>query len=1149
MALTATYRGHVDGSSTGVAVSGPISVLAGDALVVAVVADSWRDITQCAVSLSTGWGFPYRVDHGFWGNTSDGVYVGIFAAVPLPANGSPTITVTTSGSAQGFRRPSFDIWSISGQDGSVPVLRTDYRDTYGNPMELNLPSGASAGDTIAIIVGGDGASAGTPFVSGSGINPGNGFTQPSGGGEPGICGFSTAANWATPNTPQQLFIDPAGSSMAFQTVAWMEFQGARIPPVVSAGADASHTFGTGAFNRTAGETANGVISAREWKIVSGPVGAGTVIGTAQALSWTPTVAGAYVLRYSSTNAFGTASDDATITVVGVVPTVGAGADRNVDRTQGLIRTASEPSNGGSTITGRQWRLMSGPGGSGAPVDLPAYGGDPMRVLLPNTVLGAHVIRYTATNATGSGFDEATITVVGLRPTVNAGPDEARGAGLFTRTAQETAGDAPITAREWKVMEGPTAVGTVIGTAATLSWTPPTLGRWVLRYTATSSMGSSVPDDCVIQVGVTGIPMNIDYTPVPRLAFSIAFAGDLTDVDGSSWAFTEVSEDVRIKNGMHIKHGRSDEASVSQPATCTFTLDNRSGKYSLGGGSPYWPNVRQGTPVKVEIDLGEGAGFQTIFIGYADGFTPEYSINPLDPLRSSGDATVSVSASGAMRRLAQGQPPDVSPLRRGLTNSTGVRAYWPCEDEKNSQFLASAFPNHAPMTYSGRFHGGSNPGLAPAVPNLGASTEFDCSAPLPLVADSEWYGDVVSYTTTGIIQLRCLIAVPDSGSNDHSVIIGVITTGDPGFWELRYMTGGYINVRAWRNFQSLVLDTGPIALVPGPSGPSVGFVGIDGNPGQLGLTLQKIGANIDWTVDYIRQGNTIGYVYGPGMGGPVVPGASVGRPLRIQTATDGGHVGVTLGHVVARSDARDTAVHVEHLNAYSGEIVGARLLRLATENLLPYAQPDGDVHVVTVTDRMGPQRRATVLELFRDCETCDQGILWDGISPGLTYTTKRYRESRPPKMVLEATTGEVGYPFAPMHDDANRRNRVTATRTGGSSAIYEDVTGTLGSHVIGRYDDSIGVNVDKDSSAQYYAGWRVHTGTVEGYRWPRLTINLRRNPHLIADWLTVICGDRIDVINTSVVNRSAPNEPISLGVEGYEQSFGDSTWTVTLNCSP
>lgn len=88
-------------------------------------------------------------------------------------------------------------------------------------------------------------------------------------------------------------------------------------PTVGAGVDvAAHPVDT-QFARTATENDNGAtITARAWTIQSGPAGVGSTVGTAAALSWTPTTAGTYVLRYSATNSAGTGTDDVTVTVVG-----------------------------------------------------------------------------------------------------------------------------------------------------------------------------------------------------------------------------------------------------------------------------------------------------------------------------------------------------------------------------------------------------------------------------------------------------------------------------------------------------------------------------------------------------------------------------------------------------------------------------------------------------------------------------------------------------------------------------------------------------------------------------------------------------------------------------------------------------------------
>lgn len=1039
MALGYTYRGHVDGSSSGAtfATSGPIPVVANDVLAVSVVTDSFTGTTAfITVTTSTGWGFTERVDY----DEQIGGYCGVFALI-VPANASPTITVSVTGAAAGHRWPSFDIWSITGAYLGDPVVQTGTTGFVGNPGSLIFVSNPSISNTLALVAGVDPLHKGAPFVSGDGVTAGTGFSQPSPTGPPGVSGFGTIASWPTPDRSYFVNVDQPGSVSDAFLGAMMEFAPAPA-----------------------------------------------------------------------------------------VPTVGAGLDRTVERTKGLIRTPSESSDPRAPITARQWSLQSAPGGASPPVGpLPAYGGDPKRVLLPNSVVGPHVIRYTATNSSGSSFDEATITVTPLRPSVNAGGDQTIALGLFTRTATEVAGDSPTSSRQWYIDSGPAGVGTTIGTAAALSWTPTTLGQYVLRYTATSADGTSDPDYATITVGVVGIPLNIGDGTV-RLGIAIAFAGDLTDPDGSSWIFTEVTTDVRVAKGVYLRHGRSDEASASQPASCRFTLDNRDGKYSLGGRSPYWPNVRQGTPVGVYIDT--GGGFEAVFIGYADGFTPEYSINPLDTVTGRGDATVEVSASGSMRRLSQGQPPVMSPIRRGLLSAAGVVAYWPCEDGANAQFIASAFPGQPPMEFTRRLHDGSNPNVPATRPKLAASTDFDCSLPLPQLNDSEWYGHFQDYTATSAIQLRLLISIPDSGSNDSAVLVGLITSGDPGFWEIRYKSGGVLNIRAWRKFTTLVIDT------------DVSGFNLEGRPGQLGIQLSTSGGSVSYWVDFLAVGAT-----GSGGYGSTIASSTVGRALRVQTNTDGGHVGVAIGHIEVRDRLTSDTENIAHLNAYAGEDVGQRLNRVTTENTLNYHQPDGDVHFIAVTDLMGPQRVGTILEILRDCERCDQGILWDGVSPGITYTTKRYRESRDPVLELDVTAGEVAYPFQPVHDDAYRRNRVTCQRTHGASAVFEDTAGPLGSNTIGRYDDSLDVNVASDNSAIYYAGWRVHTGTVEGYRWPRLTLNLRANPHLIDNWVGVIPGDRITVAGLDDVNSSAPVEDITLGVEGFEQVITDSTWGVQINCSP
>lgn len=125
------------------------------------------------------------------------------------------------------------------------------------------------------------------------------------------------------NTGTRVLVPNVGYTDGFAAIMFAITKSVSVvvtPPTVDAGADVlSQTIST-PFSRTALESANGAaISARNWKIQSGPAGAGTTIGSAAALSgWTPTTLGAYVLRYSATNSAGTSFDDMNITVANVV---------------------------------------------------------------------------------------------------------------------------------------------------------------------------------------------------------------------------------------------------------------------------------------------------------------------------------------------------------------------------------------------------------------------------------------------------------------------------------------------------------------------------------------------------------------------------------------------------------------------------------------------------------------------------------------------------------------------------------------------------------------------------------------------------------------------------------------------------------------
>jgi hypothetical protein len=174
-------------------------------------------------------------------------------------------------------------------------------------------------------------------------------------------------------------------------------------PIIDLGSDGS-VLQYSTFTRTAIETGGGDIFYREWVIESGPAGVGTILDNDVNLSWTPTVAGSYVLRYNADNPRGRGTNTLTVTVdVLPVPIPSAGTDvpSLLNRTQ-FSRTGSEIA---QNITARSWKILSGATGSNVPLSTAAL------VQWTPSVPGNYVLRYSVTNAAGTGFDDVSVTVV------------------------------------------------------------------------------------------------------------------------------------------------------------------------------------------------------------------------------------------------------------------------------------------------------------------------------------------------------------------------------------------------------------------------------------------------------------------------------------------------------------------------------------------------------------------------------------------------------------------------------------------------------------------------------------------------------------------------------------------------------------------
>lgn len=488
-----------------------------------------------------------------------------------------------------------------------------------------------------------------------------------------------------------------------------------------------------------------------------------------------------------------------------------------------------------------------------------------------------------------------------------------------------------------------------------------------------------------------------------------------------------------------------------------------------------------------------------------------------------DVWVPLEASGVLRRLGQGAPELASPLKTGISNLTGVVAYWPLEDLDRSTTGASALDGGFPMK------------ALTGTPDWAADDSFICSDPVVKLNNAAISGNIKSYSSTNIIQLRFLLHVVTT-TTDAAVIARINTTGTAARWDLLYGTGGVLFLRPFDSEGTLI--AGGMGAV---------LFNVDGAVCRLTVGLVQNGSDIDWTVERIDVGDTSGA--GAGVFSGTVSSRTVGRAKSIVMGATADMDDVGIGHVEVTNNATGFYTLADQLNAFIGESAGRRFERLCGEQGVAFTGY-GDLDD---SPAMGAQLSQTFLELLAECATVDLGIMGEARdSAALTFrpATDRYR--RDPDLTLDYTLFALAS-LEPEEDDQAIRNDVTVSRPSGSSARAVLSSGALSVNPspdgVGRYDTSVTINVASDDQLPDQAQWRVRLGTIDEARYPVIGLNLAHpsfNAAQTAAATAIDVGSRVVVTNPP---SWLPPDQISQAVQGYTEFLSNYERTLNLNCSP
>ncbi|MGW6243869.1 hypothetical protein [Streptomyces roseolus] len=491
--------------------------------------------------------------------------------------------------------------------------------------------------------------------------------------------------------------------------------------------------------------------------------------------------------------------------------------------------------------------------------------------------------------------------------------------------------------------------------------------------------------------------------------------------------------------------------------------------------------------------------------------------------SGNDSTVAIAPAGVLRRLGTGRKPFDSAFRRLIASSAPVDC-WPLTDGPAATSAASLVGGASALVQSGpsgyAWGAGTLTEWVEPVMEITGSTQITAVPPLNPTASTGW---AVDWTFVW-----------------HQDTLLIVTSTEQ---------GPETTARSWeatgiQSFDTFLLKTyteagGSITRA------TINAPGIfDGQPHHVRLYASTVGADVIWYV-YID-----GVMRGSGLfAGTLAPLVRVVARTGNPDATS--RV-MTLGYLtywLASTAPAASAVH-QALLGNVGETAGARIARVAGEQGVPVVI-DGDP---AQTEALGVQERAVFLDVLETASDADLGMLLDQRDArGLLYRTRRTLYTQAPALTLDYSAGVISGQLRPVDDDRLTRNAVTVKRDRGSEHTAVQDEGPMSVQDpedggVGLYDEAVTLSLAADIQTVDQAWWRMHLGTVDGLRYPRITVDLAnpRTYQLAADILDVDAGDIIRL--TNLPPEYGPDD-VDLLVRGYTEEVGADRWRITFTCDP
>ena len=577
----------------------------------------------------------------------------------------------------------------------------------------------------------------------------------------------------------------------------------------------------------------------------------------------------------------------------------------------------------------------------------------------------------------------------------------------------------------------------------------------------------------------------------------------------SGSYHAIASDVMNEEGITCEVGYAAEGQ-SRPGKITWRFNDLSGTYDVSNPmSPLYGITALNMPCALSCDGAvRGVGEASSMVPDQD---PEFAVGP--PQR--GRRWVDLEAQGITRRIGQWSKPLRSAMYRWIGSYASLIGYWPLEDDRNATAPTNAFSGGLPgVSALVSYSNDDGPGGSASVATIATGGQLTGAFPSTVSTTAGWQ---VAWSVKGaaVASATLLPQMTVYASNGYTYEIAISDT----------------------LFRMQVTDRDGTIVDTASTSYGTGIAWTNWLTFRLKVTISAgtVKGELGW---YSQDGSVL-------FGITQFYAGTLGRPLSWRIRGNANNNNAAYGHVFGITGGTTDLLSFAALTSFDGfldETGWVRFARLLGEEGLTA------VLIGTGSDTMpmGRQRPDTLQNLLKEIQDTEDAYLYDTLDQvGMTMRTRVSRYNQTAALALTFPTHISGI-MPKALDDLGTYNAVTVSQRDGGEASATLLTGPGSVSTtppgVGEYKKQIDVNVNNEAQLPLLAGWWLSRGTVQGARFPSITVDLDLNPGLAAQASAVRPGDLI-----TVTGRTP--DVLRLIAIGIDEKLYTHRRTITFTCVP